>query len=92
MEKAVEKSKQKEISLVEIGPRFVFSIMRIFDGSFGGSTLYENRGYVGPNEARRARRVELSQEYKRRVGAVKKRVEKQRDNKLPEDPLADVFR
>ena len=43
-----EKS-QKEISLVEIGPRFVMNVIRIFDGSFGGSTLYENPHYVSPN-------------------------------------------
>jgi ribosome biogenesis protein BRX1 len=48
IEKMGEKS-QKEISLVEIGPRFVMNVIRIFDGSFGGSTLYENPHYVSPN-------------------------------------------
>lgn len=31
-------------SLVEIGPRFVLTPIRIFEGSFGGPTLYENAG------------------------------------------------
>ncbi|KAI8587397.1 Brix domain-containing protein [Geranomyces variabilis] len=83
--------KDMEISLIEIGPRFVLNIMRIFDGSFGGSTLFENKEFVGPNQIRRTKRLELSDEYKRRVEAGKKREAKMRDNQLPEDPLADVF-
>lgn len=35
-------------TLVEIGPRFVMTPIRIFEGSFGGATLYEN-----PGESRR---------------------------------------
>lgn len=31
-------------TLVEIGPRFVMTPIRIFEGSFGGATLYENPG------------------------------------------------
>ena len=32
------------------GPRFVLNLIRIFDGSFGGPTLYENTHYTNPNE------------------------------------------
>ncbi len=32
------------------GPRFVLNLVRIFEGSFGGATLYENPNYVSPNE------------------------------------------
>ncbi|KXS15149.1 Brix-domain-containing protein [Gonapodya prolifera JEL478] len=39
---------QEPISLVEIGPRFVLDIVRIFDGSFCGATLYENPTFVTP--------------------------------------------
>ncbi|TPX72676.1 hypothetical protein SpCBS45565_g00201 [Spizellomyces sp. 'palustris'] len=92
VEKAAERTKEKEISLIEIGPRFVLSVMRVFDGSFGGSTLFENREFVSPNEIRRTRKHQLSQEYRRRVEAGKKKEEKLRNSKLPEDPLADVFK
>jgi len=37
------------MSLVEIGPRFVLQVMRIFDGSFCGSTLFKNGDFVSPN-------------------------------------------
>lgn len=38
------------VQLIEIGPRFVITPIRIFDGSFGGQTLYQNAHYVSPNE------------------------------------------
>jgi hypothetical protein len=33
-----------------LGPRFVLNPIRIFEGSFGGSTLYQNPHYVSPND------------------------------------------
>lgn len=33
-----------QTSLVEIGPRFVLTPIRIFEGSFGGPTVFENPG------------------------------------------------
>ena len=43
---------EEDGSLVEIGPRFVLNLVRIFKGSIGGQTLYENSNYVSPNEVR----------------------------------------
>lgn len=34
---------------MEIGPRFVLNLIKIFQGSFGGPTLYENPGFKSPN-------------------------------------------
>ena len=48
-----QSKKQSETSLSEIGPRFCLNPIRIFSGSFCGSTLYENPRYVSPNEHRR---------------------------------------
>lgn len=48
--KASKKSKSKldttnaRVTLSEIGPRFVLVPVKIFEGSFGGATLYENKG------------------------------------------------
>jgi len=33
-----------EMSLVEIGPRFVLTPIRIFEGAFGGATVFANPG------------------------------------------------
>lgn len=58
-QKVVEKNKENtpgftnkdkgDISLVEIGPRFCLTVIRIFDGSFGGPTVFENQEFVSPN-------------------------------------------
>ncbi|KAH6656820.1 brix domain-containing protein 2 [Truncatella angustata] len=46
------KNKETEISLVEIGPRFVLTPIIIQEGSFGGPILYENKEFVSPNQVR----------------------------------------
>ncbi|CAO2592355.1 Ribosome biogenesis protein BRX1 homolog [Lemmus lemmus] len=40
---------EEDAALVEIGPRFVLNLIKIFQGSFGGPTLYENPHYQSPN-------------------------------------------
>uniref|UniRef100_A0A8C2IGI5 Ribosome biogenesis protein BRX1 homolog n=1 Tax=Cyprinus carpio TaxID=7962 RepID=A0A8C2IGI5_CYPCA len=42
---------EEDVSLVEIGPRFVLNLIIIFQGSFGGPTLYENPHFLSPNTA-----------------------------------------
>ncbi len=32
-----------------VGPRFVLNPIKVFEGSFGGATLYENPRYITPN-------------------------------------------
>lgn len=39
-------------TLAEIGPRFILTLIKIFQGSFGGAVLYTNPNYVSPNEVR----------------------------------------
>jgi hypothetical protein len=40
---------EEDAALVGIGPRFVLNLIKIFQGSFGGPTLYENPHYQSPN-------------------------------------------
>lgn len=56
-----------EPTLVEIGPRMVMTPIRIFEGSFGGPTLFDNPEYVSPAALRQAQRRGKGQEYKNRV-------------------------
>ncbi|KFH42251.1 Ribosome biogenesis protein-like protein [Hapsidospora chrysogenum ATCC 11550] len=44
--------KDTDLSLVEIGPRFVLTPIIIQEGSFNGRILFENREYVSPNQVR----------------------------------------
>ncbi|KAJ6950234.1 hypothetical protein NC651_004028 [Populus alba x Populus x berolinensis] len=41
-----------KMTLVEVGPRFCLNPIKIFGGSFGGPTLYENPFFVSPNQVR----------------------------------------
>lgn len=47
-----EINKDTDISLVEIGPRFVCTPIIIQEGSFGGPIIYENKQFVSPNQVR----------------------------------------
>ncbi|KAJ2348954.1 Ribosome biogenesis protein brx1 [Coemansia erecta] len=78
-------------TLVEIGPRFVLCPIRIFEGSFGGPTLYENPRYVSPNSVRAAIKTQKSAKYANRVADAQEREGRAEANPLPTDPLKDVF-
>ena len=44
--------KDADLSLVELGPRFVLQPICVLEGSFGGPVIYENREFVSPNQVR----------------------------------------
>lgn len=52
MDKTENTTSQDSMNLVEIGPRMVLIPIRIFSGSLGGATLYQNPAFVTPNEER----------------------------------------
>lgn len=68
-----------DVSLVEIGPRFVLTPIVILEGSFGGPVIYENKEYVSPNQVRREVRMKKASRYSQRrdnqTGRVAKRSE-----------------
>jgi ribosome biogenesis protein BRX1 len=78
-------------SLVEIGPRFVLNPIRIFRGSFGGQTIFQNDRYVSPNTTRSTTLKDKGRIYQERKDAQKKRKIRQDERVLPEDPLDSVF-
>ena len=79
-------------SLVEIGPRFVLNPIRIFRGSFGGQTIFQNERYVSPNSMRSTTLKDKGRVYEERKNAQKKRKLRQEAIVVPEDPLDSVFR
>ncbi|KNC77734.1 ribosome biogenesis protein BRX1 [Sphaeroforma arctica JP610] len=81
-----------DTSLVEIGPRFCIQPIRVFSGSFGGQTLYENPEYRSPNELRSEIKNAHSEKYKLRQNAQAKYDEKVATFDMPEDPLDDIFK
>jgi ribosome biogenesis protein BRX1 len=65
--KAKEKGKDTEVSLVEIGPRFVLTPIVIQEGSFGGPIIYENKEFVSPNQVRSEIRQKKAGRYNARA-------------------------
>ena len=77
--------------LIEIGPRFVLTPIRIFAGSFGGQTLYRNDQYVSPNMTRHDLRSGKHDKYVTRKKSQVDRRQRSRVNVLPKDEIGAVF-
>jgi ribosome biogenesis protein BRX1 len=99
--KAREKGKDTEISLVEIGPRFVLTPIVIQEGSFGGPIIYENKEFVSPNQIRSELRQKKAGRYNARAEQGIERLAKKGElglrtrggRKMPKDALdtAELF-
>eukprot|EP00743_Colponemidia_sp_Colp-15_P002018 GILK01002192.1.p1 GENE.GILK01002192.1~~GILK01002192.1.p1 ORF type:complete len:313 (+),score=53.59 GILK01002192.1:45-941(+) len=86
------KTTGKDCSLVEIGPRFVLNPVRMFEGSFGGPTLWANPLYVSPNAQRAAEKSVHADKYRSRVAANERFEERKKARVMPEDELDSVFK
>lgn len=69
-----------DVSLVEIGPRFVLTPIVIQESSFGGPIIYENKEFVSPNQIR-------SDLRKAKAGRYNRRTEQARDGKIKRGDL-----
>ncbi|KAJ3546825.1 hypothetical protein NMY22_g1893 [Coprinellus aureogranulatus] len=77
-----------ETSLVEIGPRFVLTPIRIFEGAFGGATVYSNPEFISPAAVRSAIRREQGTKYGQRKQAEEDSQRRKELRRLEEDELA----
>ncbi|OCH85693.1 Brix-domain-containing protein [Obba rivulosa] len=77
-----------QTTLVEIGPRFVLTPIRIFEGAFGGATVFSNPEFVSPAAVRAALNKERGIRYKNRKFAEEERSGRQDLRKREEDELA----
>ncbi|KAL1253562.1 hypothetical protein QQF64_018255 [Cirrhinus molitorella] len=84
---------EEDASLVEIGPRFVLNLIKIFQGSFGGPTLYENPHFQSPNMHRRMIRQAMAarQQERQMVKEIRKEKRKEDQGVLTQDVTDDVF-
>ncbi|XDG02868.1 hypothetical protein ABKA04_002483 [Annulohypoxylon sp. FPYF3050] len=64
--KSKGRNKELDVSLVEIGPRFVLTPIVIQEGSFGGPIIYENKEFVSPNQVRADLRRRSASKYNAR--------------------------
>uniref|UniRef100_F7E3M4 Ribosome biogenesis protein BRX1 homolog n=1 Tax=Xenopus tropicalis TaxID=8364 RepID=F7E3M4_XENTR len=84
---------EEDAALVEIGPRFVLNLIKIFKGSFGGPTLYENPHYQSPNMHRRMIRMATAAKVKEKQQVKElQKMKKEEDRPvIPADPTESVF-
>uniref|UniRef100_A0A8D2ZYH3 Ribosome biogenesis protein BRX1 homolog n=2 Tax=Scophthalmus maximus TaxID=52904 RepID=A0A8D2ZYH3_SCOMX len=84
---------EEDASLVEIGPRFVLNLIKVFQGSFGGPTLYENPDFKSPNMHRREIRIAAAARVreKQMVKEMQKMKRTEAKQDLSKDITADVF-
>jgi ribosome biogenesis protein BRX1 len=80
---------ESDISLVEIGPRFVLTPIIILEGSFGGPKIYENKQYVSPNFVRAQLKQQQAEEARARHDAAEALKLKKIENVLAVDPLSN---
>ncbi|KAA1114809.1 Ribosome bioproteinsis protein brx1 [Puccinia graminis f. sp. tritici] len=56
-------SEADDLSLTEIGPRFVLTPIKLFEGSFSGPCLWENKDFVPPVQALKEHKTEAALKY-----------------------------
>ena len=92
----LREGEQAEISLVEIGPRFVLTPVLILEGSFGGAVIYKNAQYVSGNQVRSDKRRKADLYSRRRNEAeqrgLKKKVMAVGQKERTDDGLGGLFR
>lgn len=76
-----------DLTLIEIGPRFVLTPIVILEGSFGGPKIYENKEYVSPNVVRAQTKFQSAVEARKRQERALDRKVRKRDQVLEADPL-----
>lgn len=78
-----------DLSLVEIGPRLVLTLITILEGSFGGPKIYENKEYVSPNFVRAQMKQQAAEQARARNQAKLDSKVKKRNQILANDPLSN---
>lgn len=73
------RSKELDINMVEIGPRFVLTPIIIQEGSFGGPIIYENKEFVSPNQVRADLRKRKATKHNARAEQFVERLAKKGD-------------
>ncbi|RDD47564.1 Ribosome biogenesis protein BRX1-like protein [Trichoplax sp. H2] len=82
---------EEDGTLVEIGPRFTLNLIRIFDGSFGGPTLFVNPNYNPPNEYRKILRKQAAMRHHVKAKAKVTSKERKRNREFSVDEVENVF-
>ncbi|XP_063989655.1 ribosome biogenesis protein BRX1 homolog [Diachasmimorpha longicaudata] len=78
--------------LAEIGPRFVLNPVKIFAGSFGGETLWDNSFYISPAKFRQAINKKAGGKYINRIEQKMAQKANKPEVSYSLNPLDDIFK
>ncbi|KAM1655384.1 hypothetical protein ACFX1Q_008272 [Malus domestica] len=81
-----------KMTLVEVGPRFCLNPIKIFGGSFGGPTLYENPFYISPNQIRTLEKKKKAGTFVKKVKAKTRRKMHELENPLEADEFSEMWK
>ncbi|KAB2605705.1 ribosome biogenesis protein BRX1 [Pyrus ussuriensis x Pyrus communis] len=81
-----------KMTLVEVGPRFCLNPIKIFGGSFGGPTLYENPFYISPNQIRALEKKKKAGTFVKKVKAKTRRKMHELENPLEADEFSEMWK
>ncbi|KAK9085188.1 hypothetical protein Sjap_025599 [Stephania japonica] len=88
----VDRGGLDKMTLVEVGPRFCLNPIKIFGGSFGGPTLYENPFYISPNQIRAMEKKQKAGKFVKKVKAKTRRKMHEQLNPLEPDEFSDLWK
>jgi ribosome biogenesis protein BRX1 len=77
--------------LVEIGPRFTLTPIKIFSSSFGGNVIWENNNYISPNAIRAVMKAKAKNNFMARNDHKRQRQNYLESNQEQTDEFADLF-
>ncbi|BGP40614.1 Ribosome bioproteinsis protein brx1 [Rhodotorula kratochvilovae] len=67
--KVAQKEGMPHLSLAEVGPRFVLNPVKIFEGSFNGACLYENKEFIPSSQRAASAKLARAVKYRGRKDA-----------------------
>nr|GEX41257.1 ribosome biogenesis protein BRX1 homolog [Tanacetum cinerariifolium] len=82
----------EKMTLIKVGPRFCLNLIKIFSGSFGGPTLYENPFYVSPNQIWSLEKRKKAGKYANKVKSKTKRIMHAMENQLVSDEIEGLWK
>lgn len=81
------------MGLEEIGPRMVLQPIRVFEGSFGGKTLWKNEAWMPSSVIRVGERVNTALKHKQRLVNTEASYNRRQETSkmMPKDPLSTIY-
>ncbi|XP_044003993.1 ribosome biogenesis protein BRX1 homolog [Aphidius gifuensis] len=78
--------------LAEIGPRFVLNPVKIFAGSFGGETIWDNPKYISPAKYRQSLDIQARDKYLNQIEQKMNAKARKPSKTYNLNPLDDIFK